>query len=141
MVKRREVLSFGLVGAIAYVVDVGIFNLLVHASFAPLAAHPVTGKIASSAVATLVAYFGNRNLTWRGLSAHSIRHEITLFFIFNGIALAIAGLALATSRYVLGLDSVFADNVSANIIGVGLGTIFRFWSYRKWVFRSAIDNS
>lgn len=140
-VNGREVLSFGLVGAIAYVVDVGIFNLLVHASIAPLATHPVSGKIISSAVATLVAYFGNRNLTWRGLSTHSIRHEITLFFIFNGIALAIAGLALATSRYVLGLDSVLADNVSANIIGVGLGTVFRFWSYRKWVFQTAGNNS
>ena len=138
MVKRRELLSFGSVGAIAFVIDVGTFNFLVHGHLignAPLLANnPVTGKIISSVLATLFAYFGNRNITWRGLSTHSIHHEITLFFIFNGIAMGIAGLALAISRYALGLDSLISDNISANVIGVGLGTLFRFWSYRKWIF-------
>lgn len=138
MVKRREVLSFGFIGVIAFVIDVGTFNLLVHSHIsgntAPLGSHPVTGKVISSVLATLFAYFGNRNLTWRGLSTHSIHHEITLFVILNAIAMGIAGLALAISRYVLGFDSLIADNLSANVIGVGLGTLFRFWSYRKWVF-------
>lgn len=138
MVKRRELVSFGFVGAIAFVVDVGTFNLLVHTRISGgtplLGSHPVTGKIISSALATLVAYFGNRNITWRGLSTQSIHREITLFFVLNLIAMGIAGLTLGFSRYVLGLDSLIADNVSANIVGVGLGTLFRFWSYRKWVF-------
>lgn len=138
MVKRRELLSFGAVGAIAFVIDVGSFNLLVHAHLGGvtplLRDHPVTGKIISSLLATLFAYFGNRNITWRGLSMHSIHREITLFIIFNVIAMGIAGLALAISRYVFGFDSLLADNLSANVIGVGLGTLFRFWSYRKWVF-------
>jgi putative flippase GtrA len=143
VVKRRELISFGLIGAIAFVIDVGTFNLLVHShnlisgATAPLATHPVTGKIISSVLATLFAYFGNRNITWRGLSRHSIHREIALFFIFNVIATGIAGLALAVSRYVLGFDSFLADNLSANVIGVGLGTLFRFWSYRKWVFTGA----
>lgn len=138
MIKRRELLSFGFIGAIAFVIDVGTFNLLVHGHIggntAPLQSHPVTGKIISSVLATLFAYFGNKNLTWRGLSTHSIHREMTLFVIFNVIAMGIAGLCLTISRYVLGLDSLLADNLSANVIGVGLGTIFRFWSYRKWVF-------
>jgi putative flippase GtrA len=142
VVKRRELISFGLIGAFAFVIDVGLFNLLVHSNLvshtaAPLATHPVTGKIISSIVATLFAYFGNRNITWRGLSRHSIHREIALFFIFNVIAMGIAGIALAVSRYVLGFDSFLADNLSANVIGVGLGTLFRFWSYRKWVFTGA----
>ena len=29
---------------------------------------------------------------------------------------------------------LLADNIAGNIIGTGLGTLFRFWSYRKWVF-------
>ena len=142
MVKRRELLSFGLIGAIAFVIDVGTFNLLVHSQLIggntpPLATHPVTGKIISSVLATLFAYFGNRNITWRGLSRHSIHREVALFFVFNVIAMGIAGIALAISRYVLGLDSLIADNISANVVGVGLGTLFRFWSYRKWVFTGA----
>ena len=138
MVKRRELLSFGVVGAIAFVIDVGTFNLLVHGHLTsaapPLGDHPVTGKIISSVLATLFAYFGNRNITWRGLSRHSVHHEITLFVIFNVIAMGIGGLCLAISRYAFGFDSLIADNLSANVIGVGLGTLFRFWSYRKWVF-------
>jgi putative flippase GtrA len=140
VVKRRELVSFGLIGAIAFVIDVGTFNLLVHShnlisgATPPLETHPVTGKIISSALATLFAYFGNRNITWSGLSRHSIHREVALFFVFNVIAMGIAGLALAVSRYVLGLDSLIADNISANVVGVGLGTLFRFWSYRKWVF-------
>ena len=140
MVKRRELISFGAVGGIAFMIDVGIFNLLVHSrnlisgGTPLLGSHPVTGKIISSFLATLFAYFGNRNFTWRGLSKHSVRHEIALFFIFNGIAMGIAGLALGVSRYVFGFNSLIADNLSANVVGVGLGTLFRFWSYRKWVF-------
>jgi len=33
-----------------------------------------------------------------------------------------------------GFTSALADNISANVVGLGLGTLFRFWSYRKWVF-------
>lgn len=144
MVKRRELLSFGFIGAISFVIDVGTFNLLVHSQLIgntpPMGDHPVTGKIISSALATLFAYFGNRNLTWRGLSTHSMRREIALFFVLNVIAMGIAGITLAISRYVLGFDSILADNLSANIIGVGLGTLFRFWSYRKWVFPETRSN-
>ena len=43
---------------------------------------------------------------------------------------------MAVSHYVLGLRSAVADNVSANVVGVGLGTAFRFVAYRFWVFRS-----
>ena len=54
--------------------------------------------------------------------------------MLNAIGLAITLLPLAVSRYVLDLDSALADNISANVIGIGLGTLFRFWSYRRWVF-------
>ena len=60
--------------------------------------------------------------------------EYVLFFLLNGVAMLIAIACLGISHYVLGLDSALADNISANIIGLGLGTLFRFWSYRKWVF-------
>ena len=60
--------------------------------------------------------------------------EYILFFALNGIAMVIALSCLWLSHYALGLDSPIADNISANVIGLGLGTLFRFWSYRKWVF-------
>jgi hypothetical protein len=34
----------------------------------------------------------------------------------------------------MGLTSPLADNISNNVIGLGLGTLFRFALYRWWVF-------
>ena len=41
---------------------------------------------------------------------------------------------LAVSHYVLGFTSALADNVSGNVIGLLLGTAFRFWLYKVWVY-------
>jgi hypothetical protein len=43
---------------------------------------------------------------------------------------------LSFSRYVLGLSDPFADNISANVIGLGLGTMARFWALRRFIFLS-----
>jgi putative flippase GtrA len=119
----------------AYVVAVGGFNLLVHLDSAPLKSKPVTASILSGALSILVAYFGNRHWTWKDRQRSGASREITLFFIINLISLSFTVICLAISRYILGFDSAVADNISANIIGVGIGTLFRFWSYRTIVFR------
>jgi hypothetical protein len=49
----------------------------------------------------------------------------------------IAVACLAVSHYLLGLTSPLADNISANAVGLVLGMLFRFWSYRTFVFRRA----
>jgi putative flippase GtrA len=134
---RFELMKFGSVGAIAYIVNLALFNLLVHFPFSPLDAKPVTGSLIAGAISILVAYFGNRFWTWRERPRRAMTREITLFFAINGIAIAISAAILLISRYILGFDSALADNIAANVIGVGLGTIFRFWSYRIWVFPRA----
>ena len=40
----------------------------------------------------------------------------------------------------MGWDSALADNISANVVGLGLGTAFRFWSYRKFVVPAIPDD-
>ena len=132
---RREFGKFFSVGALGYVVGVGGFNLLVHTQNAPFKEKPLTGSILSGAASILVAYIGNRHWTWKDRKRSGARREVTLFFIINGITLSFGVICLAVSRYVLNLDSALADNISANVIGVGLGTIFRFWSYRTIVFK------
>ncbi|MEI6249573.1 MAG: GtrA family protein [Actinomycetes bacterium] len=136
MLKKRllELTKFGLVGGIAYVVNFAIFNLLVHTSGAPLPTHPVTGLIIAGVVSTAVAYVGNRLLTWRDRGTNSIPREVLIFLLLNLVGIAIAAIALGVSRYILHFDSGLADNISGNIVGVGLGTIFRYWSYGKFVF-------
>ena len=44
---------------------------------------------------------------------------------------------LGCSRYVLGLDSAFADNVSGTFIGQVVSTTFRYFTYGKFVFPQA----
>ena len=125
----RELLKFGVVGGIAFVVDVGLFNILLHVTDKPL-----TSKTVSTVAATTVAYVGNRYWTFRKRSRSGVRREYALFFVLNAVGLAIALSCLFVSHYVLGFTSTLADNVAANVVGLGLGTTFRFWSYRRWVF-------
>lgn len=125
----RELLKFGVVGSVAFVVDVGLFNLLLH-----LTNKPLTSKTVAVVAATTVAYAGNRHWTFRRRGRSRISREYVLFFLLNGVGLAIALSCLAVSHYVLGFTSRLADNIAANVIGLGLGTVFRFLSYRRWVF-------
>jgi putative flippase GtrA len=133
----HEVMKFGVVGGVGYVVDVSVFNLLRYGGDpGPLHDKPLTAKAISVAIATLVTYLGNRHWTWRHRERTGARREVSLFFVLNGVGLLIAVGCLAVSHYVLDLRSPLADNISANVVGLALGTAFRFWSYRTFVFRS-----
>lgn len=136
----RELTSFSVVGAIAYLVDAGGFNLLVHLPHAPLAEKPLTAKVLSTSMAIVTAYFGNREWTWRDRQRAHRARELTLFVLLNAVALLIAVLALGVSRYGLGFTSAIADNISGNIIGVAIGTIFRYWSYQRWIFKRPLPS-
>lgn len=136
----HQIAKFGVVGLVALVVDVGLFNLLRFAGGeGPLYDKPLTAKVISVIVATTVAYIGNRIWTFSDRGRTSYLREYVLFFVLNGIALGITLSCLWFSHYALGLTSPLADNISANVIGLGMGTLFRFWSYRKWVFPEVPD--
>ena len=135
----RELGAFGVVGLLAYVVDVGLFNVLRFAGDPGLLEQkPLTAKVISVAVATAVSYAGNRHWTWRTRNRRRMHREITLFLVFNAVGLVIALMCLALSHYALGLTSPLADNISANGVGLVLATAFRFWAYRTYVFPAAL---
>ena len=125
----RELMKFGVVGGIAFLVDVGVFNLLLH-----LTDKPLTSKTVSTVIATTVSYAGNRTWTFRRRSRSTVRREYLLFFLLNAVGLGIALACLGVSHYVLGFTSRLADNIAANVVGLALATSFRFWSYRRFVF-------
>jgi putative flippase GtrA len=128
-----EVVSFLTVGGVGYVVDVSAFNYL---RTAPIlsALDPSVAKSLAVVLAMVVTYIGNRAVTWRGQSSSGRHREVALFVLFNIIGLGFSVLTLAVSHDLLGLTSRLADNISANGIGLALGTAFRFWSYRRFVF-------
>ncbi len=138
-VVYREMLKFGAVGAVAFVVDVGLFNVLTSPLWfgsgdPPLDGHEKLAKVLSASIATVVAWLGNRYWSFRHRRQSSRGREFLTFVLMNGVAMVIAVLCLAFSHDVLGFTSQLADNISGNVVGIGLGTLFRFWAYRTFVF-------
>jgi putative flippase GtrA len=128
-----EVLTFLMVGGAGYVVDVGAFNYL--RSIAPFQTlDPTIARTVAVAVAMCVTYFGNRTFTWRARTDGGRRREVGLFVLFNVIGLGFSVVTLAISHDLLGLTSRLADNISANVVGLLLGTVFRYLTYKRFVF-------
>jgi putative flippase GtrA len=143
-VVYREMLKFGAVGAFAFVVDVGLFNLLTTDLWfgsgpPPLDGHEKIAKLVSSGTAVVVAWLGNRYWSFRHRRQSSRGREFLTFVLMNVIATAVAVACLAISHDALRFTSSLADNISGNVIGVALGTLFRFWAYRTFVFTEFID--
>jgi putative flippase GtrA len=137
-VLYREMIKFGIVGAVAFVVDLGLFNILRNTVLPGYGGGPlsraVIATIISAFVATCVAWVGNRMWTFRHRRNRPVHHEALLFAGTNGVALLIQAGCVGFSHHVLGQESLLAENV-AKLIGIGLGTLFRFWAYRRFVFR------
>jgi putative flippase GtrA len=132
---RREAAGFAMVGALGVVVDIGAYNALVHLGGGLLGDQPLVAKTVSLVLGTTVAYFGNRVWTYGHRPRGNLAREYTLYMALSAVALGIALGCLAVSRYVMGLNSPVADNLSANGIGLALGGLFRFLTYRRYVFQ------
>lgn len=131
----REVSKFGVIGLISFVIDLSVFNFLRFADGQGiLHDKPLTAKVISVVLATTFAYFGNRHWTFNQRSRSSFKREYTLFIGINAVGMVIAITCLWISHYLLGFQSALADNISANGVGLVLGTMFRFWAYHNWVF-------
>ena len=134
----RRLGSFSAVGAVAFVVDVVLFNIL-SATLVPDS--PIIAKTISVLAATTVSWLGSRYLTFRKLRTRSIRSETLLFALTNLVGLLISTGCLYVSHYVLDFRSTFADNISGNVVGIALGNIFRYFAYRYVVFNGPSDRA
>lgn len=129
-----QLARFGTVGGAAFVVDVVVFNLLRFGPGELLVDKPITAKVISVTVATVVAWLGNRYWAFADQRRSSRVQELVMFAAVNVGGMAIAAGCLAISHYALGLTSPLADNISANGVGLVLGTSFRYVAYRWIVF-------
>jgi putative flippase GtrA len=121
----HEGFKFLVVGAIGAVITFGVANAL----------HPI-GRYKAITIATILAtaftFLGNRYWTFRHRDGKGTTRESIMFFVLNGVGLLIYYGCIGLTESV-GLSSRFWYNV-ALVVGTGLGTLFRFWSYRKWVW-------
>lgn len=133
---RHELGRFGVVGVLSLIVDLAVFNLL-RLTF--MEDKPLTCKVISGTVAALNAFALNRHWSFRARSRTRLHRELVQFFVINSIGLAIALVCLFISHYLLDLQSKLADNIAANGVGLVLGSAFRFWGYRRFIWRRFIS--
>ena len=130
-----DLIRFGMVGGLGFIVDVGVFNLLrVTVLSGDQHGAPLIAKIIALLAAIAVNWAGNRWWAFRDRRGERVARE-AISFLALGIASSLVSLAcLALSHYALGLTSPLADNISANVIGVGLGAVIRFFVIRGVIF-------
>ena len=129
-----ELAKFGVVGAVGAVVDLGgsaVLHGAVHLG-------PLSAKAIAVCAATVVTYLGSRFWTFRHRENQPLLREGTLFIALNAVGLLIAELVIGFTAYVLGIRGQVAFNVSS-VIGTGLGTIFRYLTYKRWVFLKPVQ--
>jgi len=127
--RLAELAKFGSVGALAFVVDLGVFNLLL----LYFRTSPIIAKTVSVIIATLVAWLGSRFWTFANQRTSTVGRELLQFGVVNVIGLLIGVGILWISHYLFRFTSPIEDNIS-NLFGIGLGSIFRYFAYRNWVF-------
>ena len=126
-----ELGKFGIVGFLAFVVtDAGTNLLHFRAGQGPL-----TANVIATIVAMAVSYAGNRYWTFRHRQRTGVRREGILFLLLNGVGLVIQLACLGFTTYLLGLHGRLSYN-AALITGIALATLFRYWSYKTWVWQA-----
>jgi putative flippase GtrA len=134
-------IAFLAVGGVGFLVDIGVFNALRATVLSPdhVANGELWAKAISVTLAIVVNWVGNRSLTFRRERRRGggrvVLREGVEFFAASLLGSAVALVCLVISHDLLGLRSAIDDNVSANVVGLAVGTALRFALYRLWVFR------
>jgi putative flippase GtrA len=127
-----------MVGLGATIVAVILFNLLVHgfstAYEAPLNRQPALAYVLANTVGMLISYRGTRGWAFRHRETTHVDGGRTAYVLINLATMLIPLACLWISRNLFGLDDPLSDNISANIIGLGLGNAARFVLTRQWIF-------
>ena len=128
--------KFGIIGGLNVLVNWVTFNLLL--LLPAFADGQLKAKVIATGVAIVSSYFMNRHWTYKDRDKSAAHREFVLFLGFNLAGMLIELAVMALTKYVLGLTSWLAINI-AFMVGLALGTIFRFFTYRTWVFTHIED--
>jgi putative flippase GtrA len=125
----HEFAKFGIIGVIGLAIT-NFGYILMHSH----GVGPVTSTTIATIIATAVAYVGNRYWSFRHRERTSVPREGMIFFVLNGIGLLIQDAVVAFNAYILGLEHHKVAEFLALNIGIAIATVFRFWSYRRFVW-------
>ncbi|GAA2546180.1 hypothetical protein GCM10010398_36220 [Streptomyces fimbriatus] len=123
--------KFGAVGGAGVLVNLGVFNLVRQLTDLQV----VRASVIATIVAIIFNYVGFRYFTYRDRDKSGRTREMSLFLLFSAVGLVIENGVLYTATYGFGWDSPLQSNIF-KFLGIGVATLFRFWSYRTWVFRA-----
>lgn len=131
-----QLVKFALVGGVGFIVDFGVFNLLLLTVLSPNAVHegPLIAKLISTTLAIATNWIGNRFWTFGPHRRSDSAKEALEFLVVSLAGMGVGLLCLWISHYVLGFTSLLADNISSNVVGLLLGSLLRFGLYRHWVY-------
>jgi putative flippase GtrA len=137
-----EAYRFLAVGGLATVVAILIFNLLVHGFHtgwdAPLSENPYLAFVIANVFGMVVSYRGSRTWVFKDRPPRTADGGRLMFVVINLVTMLIPIACLWFSRNVLGLDDPYSDNIAANILGLFLGMVARFYLFRTLVFRRPV---
>ena len=126
-----QVATFGVVGLVCLLTDIGLFNGLVFGLGRP----PLEAKCWALLVTSSMAYLGHRQLTFRDRRGAGHRQDIARF---AALTLLTTGLSLAplyVARTIDGTGVVWLN--AANLVGIAMGAAVRFVGYRSLVWSQA----
>jgi putative flippase GtrA len=131
-----QLVKFGAVGGVGFFVNLVVFNLLLATVFHPASLHygPLYATVAATLVAIVVNWLGNRYWAFAAGRQSNTAREGAEFFAVSLIGMGIPLLCVWVSHYMMHFTSPLADNIANNVVGLGLGMLFRFALYRWWVF-------
>jgi putative flippase GtrA len=137
-----EAYRFLAVGGLATIVAVVIFNFLVHGFHtgwdAPLAGEPYFAFVIANLIGMAVSYRGSRTWVFKDRPPRTADGGRLMFVVINLATMLIPIACLWISRNLLGLDDPYSDNVAANVIGLFLGMVARFYLFRTLVFQKPV---
>ena len=130
------------VGALATVVSLVLFNFLVHgfntADLAPLNDQPELAYLLANGVGMVISFRGTKGWAFRDRESRHADGGLAAFVGINLATMLIPMTCLVLSRNLLGLDDPISDNISANVVGLALANVARFFLFRRFVFRRPI---
>ena len=133
-----EVARFSVVNTAATLIALFLFNALVHGvqGWFGGAMHgdPIPAYLVANSVGMFVSYYGARYYAFRHRHAAGPGGGLLNYVGINLLSFVIPVTCLFVSRNIFGWDSIYADNMSGNVIGALLGNAFRFWAFRRFVF-------